>query len=133
MRKVTECYTAAGVAQTPDANGVFTLDDGTTYYFELAEVADRSGLSVQLTYGATLTATVTSEGSNKDGSRATPYGTSGWAPTAQASRSLAASAGSAIDHHADWMGARMRYKVVVGSTGGGTLGLDEHGKVRSLR
>jgi hypothetical protein len=31
------------------------------------------------------------------------------------------------------MGARMRYKVVVGATGGGTLGLDEHGKVRSLR
>lgn len=41
MRKVTECYTAAGVPQTPDANGAFTLEDGTTYYFELAEVADR--------------------------------------------------------------------------------------------
>lgn len=133
MRKVTECYTAAGVLQVPDANGLFTLVNDTTYYFELAEVADRSGLSVQLTYGATLTATVTSEGSNKDGARATPYGTSGWAPTAQASRSLAASAGSAIDHHADFMAARLRYKVVVGATGGGTLGLDEHGKVRSLR
>ena len=91
MRKVTECYTAAGVLQVPDADGLFTLANGGTYYFELAEVSDRSGLSVQLTYGATLTATVTSEGSNKDGARATPYGASGWAATAQAARSLAAS------------------------------------------
>jgi len=131
MRKVTECYTAAGDPLAPDTDGVFTLADGVTYYFELAEVFDRSGLSVQLTYGSTLTATVTSEGSNKDGGRATSYGASGWTPTAQASRSLTASAGSAIDHHADFMAARLRYKVVVDADGGGTLELDEHGKVRS--
>ncbi len=133
MRTVTQCYTAAGVPQEPNGSGVFTLANNTTYYFELSEVADRSGLSVHLIYGSTLTAAVTSEGSNEDGS-VTSYndGAAGeWASTAQAVRNLAASAGGAMDHHADWMAARMRYKVVVGATGGGTLKLREHGKVRS--
>lgn len=31
MRKVTECYTAAGEPQVPDANGLFTLANGIIY------------------------------------------------------------------------------------------------------
>ena len=133
MRKVTECYTAAGEPQVPDANGLFTLVNDTTYYFRLAGVADRSGLSVQLTYGATLTATVTSEGSNKDGSRATPYRDERWAATARGAQpGSQRGIGDRSPRGLDGC-AHAPTKVVVGATGGRTLGLDEHGKVRSLR
>lgn len=126
MRTINKLYNDAGDLQTPTA-GVYTLT-ADTYYAELAEFVDeRSKLSVQWTYDSALVATITIEATNRDD--LTIYDTSataGWATTSATAVSPAASAGTALQHYADFVAARVRAKIVVAT--GGTLMGHEHSK-----
>lgn len=132
MRKLTNLYNAAGTAQTPTDTGVFTLANATTYYAELFDdVHDRTGHSIHWDYSATLVATITIEGSNRPRTEVTSYSATGWFPTSATTVSPAASAAEVGFQGADYMGARVRAKIVV--TTGGTLRGDEHSKARGAR
>jgi hypothetical protein len=134
MRLIASLYSAAGVVQTPDTNGVYTLANNTTYYAEIfdglapPDAIFTKGWSVHWEHGASLTADITVEASNRPSNLVTPFASSGWAPTATPTISVAASAGEKMQHHADFMAARARAKIAVGPTGGGTLRGWEHGK-----
>lgn len=134
MRVLTKLYTAAGVEQTPDDTGTFTLSNATVYYVEFFDdIGDRTGLSVHWEYNAALVAAITLEASNRPADRVTSYAAvgSGWATTSATAVSPAASAGERVAHYADFMSARMRAKVDV--TTGGTLRGTEHSKARGSR
>lgn len=134
MRQLTKLYTAAGVLQTPNDVGTFTLASSTVYFVEFFDdIEDRTGCSVHWTWNATLVAAITLEASNKSTARATSFAAvgSGWATTGATTISPAASASEVLAHYADYMAARMRAKIDV--TTGGTLDGIEHSKMRGAR
>ena len=126
MRIINKLYNDAGDLQTP-VDGVYTLVTD-TYYAELADAVDeRSKLSVQWTYSAALVAAITIEATNDpDLSLFDTSTTAGWATTSATTVSPAASAGTALQHYADYMAGRARAKIFV--TTGGTLKGHEHSK-----
>lgn len=126
MRTINKLYNDAGDLQTPVA-GVYTLV-ADTYYAELADATDeRSKLSVQWTYSAALVAAITLEATNRnDLDLWDTSATAGWATTSATAVSPAASAGTSLQHYADFIAGRARAKIVV--TTGGTLMGHEHSK-----
>lgn len=126
MRIINKLYNDAGELQVPVA-GVYTLV-ADTYYAELADATDeRSKLSVQWTYGAALVADITIEATNRaDLSLYDTSATEGWATTSATTVSPAASAGTSLQHYADFNAGRARAKIVVAT--GDTLMGHEHSK-----
>lgn len=117
MRLISKIVSDAGVEQGSVAGEhglVYTLPAG-TYYADLADgYRDRTKLSVQWTYGSTLVATITIEATN--------YPTlelhdAGWAETSAEPVSPAGSAGTALQHYADFVAGRARAKIVVATPG----------------
>lgn len=137
MSRMVKLYTAAGVEQTPDDEGVYTLADSTVYYAEFFDAPrDRIGWSVHWKWNAALVAAITIEKSNRAkeagvaGGSVTSYATAGWATTSAATVSPAGSAAEQIEEYTDDMAARRRAKIDV--TTGGTLSGFEHSKMRGV-
>lgn len=132
MRLLTKLYTDAGVEQSPDDQGTFTLANATIYYAEfMDDIPDRTGSSVHWEYNDALVAAITIEASNRPADKVTSYASSGWATTGATAVNPAAAAGEALQHYADFMALRQRAKINV--TTGGTLRGTEHAKARGAR
>ena len=112
--------TAAGV-EVPQQNGLLTLANGTTYYAELGGAAGAGLSAVQWCWDTALVAAITYESTNLPPADASTFAAAGalWYPEpGPGTTSIpGGSAGTVVQHLADFGARRMRAKIVV-TTGG---------------